>query len=251
MSASRAPRRLVQVLPSVDALVGAAAESIARSARDAIAARGRFTVALAGGGTPRPVYELLATAYRDAVEWPRVEAFFGDERCVPPGDTRSNFRMADEALLSRVPVGRVHRMLGELAPREAAERYEAELRATLSVEPDGATFDLVLLGVGADGHTASLFPGDAVLAERERWTSAVQAPDDAPVRDRVTLTFASIDAARETLVLCAGAAKRHVVQALVSDAGDAARRYPAVQAGARGGVRWMADAVAAGSTAWQ
>ena len=243
MSAPRTHRHLLHVYQSVDALVGAAAEAIANAAHDAIAARGRFTIALAGGGTPRPVYELLAAAYSDAVEWPRVHAFFGDERCVPPGDARSNFRMAHEALLSRVPVGRVHRMQGELPPREGADRYEAGLREALT-DGDGATFDLVLLGVGADGHTASLFPGDAVLGERERWAAAVQAPDDAPVRDRVTLTYAAIDQARATLVLCAGAAKRHVVQALVQDADEAGRRYPAVRARARGGVRWMVDAAA-------
>jgi 6-phosphogluconolactonase len=239
-------RPVVQVYPGLDALVGAAAEAIAGAAREAVTARGRFTIALAGGGTPRPVYALLADAYRDSVEWPRVEAFFGDERCVPPDHAESNFRMADDALLSRVPVGRVHRMQGELPPPEAAERYDAGLRGAVGLEPDGATFDLVILGVGADGHTASLFPGSDALAERTRWAVAVQAPDGAPVRDRVTLTLPAIDRARRTMVLCAGDAKRHVVDALVAGAADGGERYPAIRAGALHGVRWMVDRAAGG-----
>jgi 6-phosphogluconolactonase len=231
---------LVQVYPSADALTGAAAEAVAGAARAAVAARGRFTVALAGGGTPRPVYELLATAYRDAVDWSRVEVFFGDERCVPPDHESSNYRMAHRTLLACVPAGRVHRMRGERAAADAAARYDAELRDAVGAEPDGATFDLVLLGVGADGHTASLFPGAAALDEVERWAVAVQAPDDAPVRDRVTLTFPALDAARHTLVLCAGAAKHHVVHAVRTDP-TAGRRYPAARVRALGDVRWMVD----------
>jgi 6-phosphogluconolactonase len=240
-----APGRVVQPFPSVDALVGAAAEAVACAARAAVEARGRFTIALAGGETPRPVYELLARAYRDVVPWPQVVVFFGDERCVPPDDARSNYRLAHEALLSRVPVADVHRMEGELDPASAAARYDAVLRQTLGRGHDGATFDLVLLGVGGDGHTASLFPGSPALAERERWAMATHAPDSSPVRDRVTLTFPALDAARATLVLCAGAQKQHVVRAVTDDP-DADGRYPAARVRARGGVRWLVDEAALG-----
>jgi 6-phosphogluconolactonase len=137
--------RIVQPFPSVEALTGAAAEAVASAARAAVAARGRFTLVLAGGDTPRPVYELLASAYRDAVPWPQVTVFFGDERCVPPDDARSNYRLAHDALLSRVPVGDVHRMEGELPALEAAARYDATLHEAVGRGHDGATFDLVLL----------------------------------------------------------------------------------------------------------
>ena len=148
------------------------------------------TLALAGGRTPRALYERLADA---DLPWSEMEVGFGDERCVPPSDERSNYRMAREALLSRVPA-RVHRM--GTTPCDGAP-YEAILRRLLG---DSASFDLVLLGLGADGHTASLFPGDPALDERERWVVAVQRPDGR----RLTLTLPVLSAARTVLFLVEG-----------------------------------------------
>jgi 6-phosphogluconolactonase len=218
-----------------------------------VRARGRFTVALAGGGTPAALYRELATTHRAGVDWAATHVFFGDERCVPPHDPRSNWRMASDALLSHVhvPPRQTHRIPGELAPADAAAAYEAALRLFFGVAapapPPPRTFDLVLLGVGPDGHTASLFPGDAAAAERVRWVAAAAAPPGMEPTARVTLTRPVLDRARTVLVLAAGAAKRDIVRRiLAADPDDACRRWPA--ACARGAERtvWLLDAAAAG-----
>jgi 6-phosphogluconolactonase len=163
------------------------------------------TVALAGGSTPRPVYERLAIS---AFSWPGTEIFFSDERCVPPDDEASNYRMAHEALLSKVPV-RVHRMPGETC---GAAAYERELRDVFG--PGLPQFDLVLLGLGEDGHTASLFPGDAALDLVDRWVARVERPD----YNRLTLTMPVLSAATTALFLVAGAGKRTALRALLEGA---------------------------------
>ncbi|HHS97595.1 MAG TPA: 6-phosphogluconolactonase [Chloroflexi bacterium] len=195
----------VWVFPDRNALARAAAERFVAAADEAVRARGRFFVALAGGSTPRPAYRLLADpACASRVDWDRVHLFWGDERCVPPDHPESNYRMVREALLDRVPipVENVHRIRGEWPPEEAAAAYEAELRAIFG--PDGR-LDLVLLGLGADGHTASLFPGSAALDERERWVAAVFAD---PVGTwRITLTPPALNGAREVLFLVVGKPK--------------------------------------------
>jgi 6-phosphogluconolactonase len=239
--------RTVHVFPDAESLASDAATRIARLARETIDARGAFRVALAGGTTPRRAYELLAEHHRDDVDWSRVEVYFGDERCVPPDDAESNFAMAWRALLSRVPVtpANVHPMYqgGEL-PEVAAARYDALLRRS------AVTFDLTLLGVGEDGHTASLFPGAPSLAERARWASAVEAPPAMKTRWRVTLTLPALDASRRVMVLCAGAPKREVVsQVLSADpsaAEAAADRYPAAMVRGAEETVWMVDAAATG-----
>jgi 6-phosphogluconolactonase len=208
--AGSGPRRELRVVE--DLAAGAAAE---------IEAIGPRTLALAGGSTPREVYRRLATA---RVDWRSLDVFFGDERCVPADHPDSNFRMAHEALLAGVPV-RVHRMPGETC---AASAYEAELRAAFETHdrtPEGVpVFDLVLLGLGEDGHTASLFPGDPALLERERLVVRVERPD----HPRLTLTLPVLSAARAALFLVAGAAKREPLRRLL--AGDPA--LPASHVGA-------------------
>jgi 6-phosphogluconolactonase len=156
-------------------------------------------VALSGGSTPRRAYELAAGVERD---WNAVELWWGDERCLPPEDERSNFRLAREALLDRldVPPRAVHRIQGELEPAEAARLYDEELR--------GVALDLVLLGLGPDGHTASLFPDDKALEEEERLAVAVQRPDVA----RVTLTPPPLRAARQVVFLVVGEEKAEAVR---------------------------------------
>ena len=159
------------------------------------------TVALAGGSTPRRLYERLATC---DFPWPETEIFFGDERCVPPDHPDSNYRMASEALLSKVPAN-VHRMPGETCDAEA---YEEELRQVFGAGLP--KFDLVLLGLGEDGHTASLFPGDPALEEKQRWVVRVERPD----HSRLTLTPPVLSAAQVALFLVSGAAKREALQRL-------------------------------------
>ena len=187
------------------ALVAGAADLIAAHAEDAIADRGRFAIALSGGNTPKPVYERLAGAKLD---WARVHVFFGDERCVPPGDPRSNYHMARAALLDRIaiPAANVHRMRGEEPPPAAAERYAEELRAALGAD---GRLDFVLLGLGDNGHTASLFPGLAAITETQR--SVVAAYVEVVGMWRLTLTPPPINAARRVAFLAAGEGKADIL----------------------------------------
>jgi 6-phosphogluconolactonase len=235
------------VLADAAAVAARAAEHVAGAARRAVAARGRFVVALAGGTTPRLAYERLAADA--AVPWEGVHVWFGDERCVAPDHADSNYRMAREALLGRVPVpaGQVLRIEGERAPADAAERYDALLRgdALAHAGEGGAAFDLVLLGVGPDGHTASLFPGGEALGERERWAVAVPAPGHVgPHVPRVTLTLPALRAAREVLVVATGAEKRAAVAAALGGAGNEAPPAGLVRGLER--TVWVLDGAAAG-----
>jgi 6-phosphogluconolactonase len=196
------PGRIVVREPG--ALVEAAADWIAAAIEDAVRERGRCAVAVAGGSTPRPVYERLAREpYRSRLPWQAVDLFFGDERAVPPDDPASNYRMVSLALLERLPTGpgRVHRMEGERADADAAARdYERLLPETL---------DLLLLGTGPDGHTASLFPGSPALDEQQRRVVAVTGTKPPP--RRLTVTPPVIRSARRIAVLAIGAEKAAVV----------------------------------------
>jgi len=198
----------VRVFPDAGALAAAAADEVVRALGAAIAERGTASLVLSGGSTPRPVYRLLGEPpRRGAVDWGAVQIFWGDERAVPPSHPESNFRLAREALLSRVPLapGSVHRIAGELPAAEAAAAYETALRAALGEE---LAFDLVLLGLGADGHTASLFPGDdAGEGRTAAGRAAVAASAPEPPRGRVTLTYEALAAAREVVFLVVGEGK--------------------------------------------
>jgi len=211
------------IYPDAAGLARAAAVHFVDLAAQAIEARGRFTVALSGGSTPRAAYSLLANAeFAPRVDWPHVHIFWGDERAdkqhpvdkqhpadkqhpfVPPDHPGSNYRMARETLLDKIsiPAHNVHRIRSELPPDQASAAYQAELEAVLGV---GGRFDLILLGMGADGHTASLFPGTAALKERERLVVAVYVERlDAW---RVTLTLPVINEARQVTFLVSGASK--------------------------------------------
>jgi 6-phosphogluconolactonase len=233
------------VAGNLDALSHEAARFVLLSAREAVICTGRCTIVLAGGSTPARLYGLLASdEYRGAMPWDEIEWFWGDERCVPPDDPRSNFRLAHETMLSRVGVApsQVHRMGGEVRPpARAALSYEALIRDRV---PD-QVFDLVLLGVGEDGHTASLFPGGAALEERERLVVAVDGGAGREVRRRITMTLPLFDRARSVLVLAAGAAKRDVVRAVRADAGAASARYPVARLRPAGHLTWIVDQAAA------
>lgn len=219
-----------------------AAEVAERIATAAAAGEGR-TLVLAGGSTPRRTYEILAAEHAGA-GWQRVGVWFGDERCVPPDHPDSNYAMAKAALLERVavPAGNVHRILGELGAPAAAEDYERRLRAASGSSPVPIV-DLALLGMGEDGHTASLFPGDAALAETQRWVVPVETLAKAP-HWRVSLTLPALGAATEVFFLVTGAAKRGVLAEILRDPEAAAARYPAAAVRANR-VVWFVDAAAA------
>ncbi len=231
----------MEIAPDAEALARLAAAAIAGRATAAAVARESFSVALAGGSTPRRTYQLLAEPpHRESVPWARVQVFFGDERCVPPDDADSNFRMAREALLDRVPVPRerIHRIRGEAPdPVEAAAEYQAELRAALG---PAARLDLVLLGMGPDGHVASLFPASDALEETSRLALAVVAPKPPP--RRITLTLPALCAAAEALFLVAGADKAERVAEVLSGREPA---LPASRVQPEGGTLWLLDAAAA------
>ncbi len=233
------------VLPSAAALADAAAGRFVAAAGDAIASRGQFIVALAGGSTPRDTYLRLGTgALVSKVMWSRVQVLWGDERCVPPHDVESNYRMARETLLDRVPVpaANVHRIHGEDDPSTAAGVYETTLRALLRT-PAGARIDLVLLGLGEDGHTASLFPGSTAVHEQTRWVMAARAA--AASTWRITLTPAVINAAVEVLFLVSGGAKAGILRRVLEGPRCPEELPAQAIAPSNGRVRWCVDAAAA------
>ncbi len=205
LAAPDGPLADVIAYADLSTLIDGAAEFVAESAAEAIAARGSFNVALSGGNTPRPVYQRLVSA---ALDWTRVHAFFGDERCVPPDDARSNYHMARAALLDHVaiPAENVHRMRGEDPPETAAEAYAVELRNALG---EGGRLDLVLLGLGDDGHTASLFPGLAAVTETRRAVMAAYV--EFVGMWRLTLTPPIINAARRVAFLVSGDDKAEIL----------------------------------------
>jgi 6-phosphogluconolactonase len=233
-----------RVVPDSAAAYRAAAHFFAALARESVTKRGRFLVALAGGGTPRAMHAVLAAEPAGVVPWDRTSVFFGDERAVPPEHDESNFRMAQETLLAHVPVParQVFRMEGEAPdPDEAARRYEADLRREA---PDGV--DLIFLGMGADGHTASLFPGSAALEESERLVVAAQAPDGVTPGGRITMTLPAMAQARRALFIVTGASKRAAF-ARVRDRTEPL--LPAARVRAREMLLWIVDADAAGTRA--
>jgi 6-phosphogluconolactonase len=238
----------VQVYPDAATLTQAAAEHFVARAAEAVTARDRFTVALSGGSTPRSTYTLLASdEFAPRIDWPRVHAFWGDERCVPPDHPDSNYRMAREALLLHVPIpaGNVHRIHGELDPEQTAKEYERALLSVFGGSPGGSPprFDLVLLGMGSDGHTASLFPGTAAIHEGERWVAAHHVPKLSAWR--VTLTPAVINAAVQVTFLVAGAGKAERLREVLNGPHQP-DVLPAQIVNPTGGqALWLADAAAA------
>lgn len=236
-------RRFV-ILPTPAEVAIAAADRIVTVARNAIRRRGRFHVALSGGSTPRLVYPLLASPPRAAaVDWSRVEFFWGDERAVPPDHPESNFGVARQLLLDQLPgirPGAIHRMPADAADRDAAaRRYEAELARSFGTAAGAGTpaFDLIWLGMGSDGHTASLFPASSALAERHRWVVATSAPASAVVAGRMSLTLPVINAARAVLFVVTGSDKRGAVRSVRSGS----RELPAGRVRARSTL-WLIDA---------
>lgn len=227
----------------------AAADALASVGTDAIRSRGRFVVALAGGHTPRRLYETLTKPeYRPKLDWGRAEFFWGDERCVAPDHEDSNYRMAREILLEplRINPAKIHRMQAERPDLEAAaDDYAAEIAACYDVTTNAPPprFDLVLLGLGEDGHTASLFPYTRALVVTDRWIVANELIELSI--NRMTMTFPLINRARTIFFLVPGSAKGHALANAFGDSNDIAR-YPSRGVHPRGGqVRWFIDGDAA------
>jgi 6-phosphogluconolactonase len=247
-----AARSVVEISPNVIALSVAAAEQVVVAAKHAIDARGNFVLALSGGSTPRRMYELLAREpYASRVNWPRVHVVWSDERCVPPVHADSNYRMARESLLEHVPIrpANVHRMHGEDDPAAAAASYETALR-TLFDTPNGPpssapgkNIDLALLGLGGNGHTASIFPESAAASEQRRWVMAEHVSEVSMWR--ITLTAPILNAAAEVLFLVAGGDKADVLRRVL-EGPRLPRELPAqLIAPARRQIRWLVDVDAA------
>jgi 6-phosphogluconolactonase len=237
----------IRTLNTPQELFEAAAELVASTASEAITERGRFTIALSGGSTPKNLYNLLATNARSSLPWDRMFFFFGDERHVPPTDPESNYRMANEAMLSKVPVapGNVFRVEAEKPDAgAAATAYEQTLRKFFALEAGQIpAFDLILLGMGPDGHTASLFPGTEALQEKSKlfvanWVEKLKT-------HRLTLTLPVLNAARCVAFLVSGTDKAPVLKSVLE--GDApGEQYPAkLVRPAQGKLIWLLDRAAA------
>ena len=246
----RGTRQQIEVVPTPTDLAVVAQQLIAAAANVSISRRGFFRVALAGGSTPRAIYTALAAGAN--LNWERWQIFWSDERCVPPTSPDSNYRMAKETLLD--PLTRqgdaprmVVRLAGEGEPEAAAAAYERAVRETVPANPDSGAgdvprFDLILLGMGADGHTASLFPHTAALAETERLVVANAVPKLDTTR--LTFTFSLINAARRVLVLVAGADKAPALYQVLSGPRDP-DLYPSQRLRpVDGTVTWLLDAAA-------
>ena len=238
----------IRTYPDPAALMDAAAADFLAIAADAIAARGRCLVALSGGSTPRRMYERIAALGPGTLDWSRVVFLWSDERSVPPNHPESNYRMAHEALLAPlgIPEPQVHRMRGEADDIEAAAReYEHTLATLTGAQPGYGVpqLDLVLLGLGSDGHTASLFGDTVALDVRDRWV--VRNYIAKFTTSRLTLTFPVILAAREIRVLVAGATKAATLEAVLTGAWDPDRLPAQRLATASGRVVWLVDRAAA------
>ena len=239
-------RAVVKIVDDATTLAGAAALAIVEAAGEAVAAGQGFSVVLAGGGTPRATYDRLAAPpFAERMPWDRTSVFFGDERCVPPDHPESNYRMANETLLSKVPIptDRVFRMRGEAEScEEAAVEYARTLTSVFATPRGGLPrFDLVLLGMGLDGHTGSLFPGSPAVKEVFRTVVAVHAAA-ASIPQRLTLTLPPINAAARVVFLVSGAEKAKVVKAILR---DGAMLPAGMVRPTDGTLTWMVDRAAA------
>jgi len=216
---------MIRVFDNLERLSQAAADIFVDVAEQAITSRGRFSVALSGGNTPRRLHEILATKpYCNQIQWDAVHVFWGDERCVPFDDPRSNFRMARETLLNHIPLTaeNIHAVQGNLNPTQAAAQYESELQKFFGDKTP--VFDLIFLGLGDNAHTASLFPHTPVLNETERWVSEVYVAELDMYR--VTFTVPLINRADQVAFLVSGADKAHALHEVIEGAYQP-QKYPA------------------------
>ncbi len=233
----------IKVLLNPAVLAEEGAHRVVQAARDAIAARGGFSLVLSGGTTPRALYQKLASpALRDEIDWTKVQVYWGDERCVPPDHDQSNYRMASEALLSLVPIpaDHIHRMAGELEPHAAAKAYGELLKERFG---DGGP-DLVLLGMGDDGHTASLFPGTSALVETHHRCVANHV--EKLNAWRLTMTAPFLNRARQVIVLVNGSGKAKRLHEVLEGPRDPLNLPIQLIQPADGRLLWLLDVDAAG-----
>lgn len=238
------PHRQVSIFPDIDALSRAAAERFVSLSKSAIRARGMFAAALSGGSTPRRLYSFLGSSpYCENISWKGVHLFWVDERCVAPSHGDSNYKLiADELLLrAAIPEENIHRIHGEEEPGPAAERYDEELHRFFAPSRN-PVFDLVVLGAGADGHTASLFPGSALLQERTR--AVVPVYREKPGINRVSLTLPVLNRAANILFLVSGSDKADMVYEVLAN--ENRKQYPAGRVQPTDGeCSWFIDKAAA------
>jgi 6-phosphogluconolactonase len=231
--------RTVEVFASAGDLFHAAAHKVADVVAVCLDKSPECAFALSGGSTPKRLYELLAKNEGGPIDWKRVQVFFSDERNVPPEDLESNFRMVKESLLATglVPEGNIHRIRGEYSAQEAARNYEEEINKVLGNDP---VFDLILLGLGPDGHTASLFPGSPALNEDKRLVLANRV--ERLNSNRITFTFPLLNRAKHVMFLASGSDKAKIVRAALGGEGD----YPSQHVKpTNGDLLWMLDKDAA------
>jgi 6-phosphogluconolactonase len=242
------PHFEIRVLPDPPAAAEAAARELVAAAEDAVRDHGAFRPAFSGGSTPRLLFEMLATpAFRPLVDWTRARIFFVDERCVPPEDERSNYRLAKEHLLNplRIPPENVFRMRGEEEPGRAADEYEDLLRREAATDGHLPRFDFVLLGLGSDGHTASLFPETRAVRETRRWVAANHVPK---LREwRLTLTLPVLNAARRAVFFVVGTGKSDSVAAILRPKEGAPTLPASLVRPADGSLVWIVDEAAGSS----
>lgn len=235
----------VHAFPTYDAMSRASAQHVAAHIQTILTDQDRYALALAGGSTPERMHEMLASGF-PRLPWERVDVYWGDERFVPSSSPTSNERMARRTLLSKIdiPFANVHPIPTDAgSPDAAAEQYEALLHEAFADR--GHTFDLVLLGLGGDGHTASLFPEDDPSPNDDSWVRAVTAPPRHDVRDRITCTLPVLNAAQEAVFLVSGESKREAIQRIFS--GDLS--LPAARIAPRDGLTWFIDEAAGSDVA--
>jgi len=234
----------LKIYTQSESLIKAAAEEFCSLAEEAIRQRGRFAVALSGGTTPQPLYQALGSSpYESQVNWRKVHFFWGDERHVPPDHPQSNFKMAMEAMFDTIsiPKRNIHRVPAELDVHQAAQNYEEDLRAYF--EGDWPRFDMILLGMGSDGHTASLFPHSEGLLEEDRWFIANLDPRSQ--NWRLTLTKNAINAGRRIIVLVRGRAKAEVLRDVIIGGFQREEKPIQLILPVAGSMHWMVDRAAA------
>jgi len=237
----------VHVFQNLEEICYSIANYLVKEAEASISKSGIFTFALSGGKSPKFLYNLLAGEYSKKFPWEAVHIFWGDERYVPKDHPDNNYAMANQSFLSKVPLRKenIHPILTELnSPEESAQIYGHELCdffRNKTEKENNSTFDVILLGIGEDGHTASLFPDSSCLDEKKRWVVSSEAPPSFSQKKRITLTFPVINRSRKAIFLAAGSEKREVVTAILKNQAKTTRLYPAAQVCPKENLLWYVD----------